>query len=87
MTPLHLACAVGNEDSVEQLLGVARDAKSISVSEIINNRDSNGSLPISLAITSKNLKMVEILLENGATVNEDTIFTAARSVCTLSIQM
>ena len=80
MTPLHLACAVGNPDSVEQLLGVARRAKSITVSEIINNPDSNGSLPISLAITSKNLKMVKILLENGATVNEDTIFTAARLV-------
>ena len=80
MTPLHLACAVGNHDSVKQLLEVAGGAKSISVSEIINNPDSNGSLPISLAITSKNLEMVEILLKNGATVNEDTIFTAARLV-------
>ena len=34
---------------------------------------------ISLAITSKNLEMVEILLENRAKVNKDTIFTAARS--------
>ena len=80
MTPLHLACAVGNPDSVKQLLAFAQDADSISVSEIINDPDSNGSLPISLAITSKNLEMVEVLLKNGATVNEDTIFTAARSV-------
>ena len=80
MTPLHLACAVGNPDSVKQLLGIARDAKSISVGEIINDPDSNESLPISLAITSKNLEMVDILLENGAKVNEDTIFTAARLI-------
>ena len=80
MTPLHLACAVGNPDSVKQLLGIAQDAKSISVSKIINEPDNNGSLPITLAITSKNLEMVEILLESGAKVDEDTIFTAARSV-------
>ena len=66
MTPLHLACAVGNPDSVKQLLGIAQDAKSISVSKIINEPDNNGSLPITLAITSKNLEMVEILLENGS---------------------
>ena len=52
--------------------------KSTSLGEIINDLDSNESLPISLAITSKNLAIVEILLENGAKVNEDTIFTAAR---------
>ena len=77
MTPLHVACAVGNPDSVKQLLRIAQDKKH-QVSKIINDSDKNGSLPISLAITSKNVKMVEILLTNGAKVTEDTIITAAR---------
>ena len=80
MTPLHVACAVGNPDSVEHLLKIARDATSINVGSIINNPDSNGSLPLSLAITSKNPKMVDILMEKGAKVDHDSIITAARSV-------
>ena len=79
MTPLHVACAVGNSDSVEQLLEIAREATLINVSEIINSPDSNGSLPLSLAITSKNLKMVDILMKKGARVNHESIITAARS--------
>ena len=75
MTPLHVACAVGNPDSVEQLLDIAEEPKSI-----INSPDSNRSLPLSLAITSKNLKMVEILMSKGAIVNHDSIITAARRV-------
>ena len=43
MTPLHVACAVGNHDSVEQLLKVANNAESINVSNIINSPDSNQS--------------------------------------------
>lgn len=80
MTPLHVACAVGNPDSVEQLLKVADNAESINVSSIINSLDSNGSLPLSLAITSKNLTMVDILMKKGAKVDHDSIITAARSV-------
>ena len=80
MTPLHVACAVGNPDSVEQLLEIAEKQKSIDVSEIINSPDSNRSLPLSLAITSKNLKMVEILMKKGAKVDHNSIITAARSV-------
>ena len=80
MTPLHVACAVGNPDSVEQLLKVANNAESINVSNIINSPDSNKSLPLSLAITSKNLKMVDILIRKGAKVDHDSIITAARSV-------
>ena len=87
MTPLHLACAVGNPDSVEQLLKLAEKLNNVSTGSIINVPDSiinvpdsNGSLPISLAVTSKNLKMVDILMENGAVVNQETVLTAARSV-------
>ena len=80
MTPLQVACAVGNPDSVEQLLKVANNAESINVSNIINSPDSNKSLPLSLAITSKNLKMVDILMRKGAKVDHDSIITAARSV-------
>ena len=82
MTPLHLACAVGNPDSVKQLLEIAEKLNKGSTSSIINVPDSNGSLPISLAVTSKNLKMVDILMKNGAEVNQETVLTAARSVGT-----
>ena len=50
------------------------------MSRIINSPDSNGSLPLSLAITSKNLEMVEILMREGAKVSHESIITAARSV-------
>ena len=87
MTPLHLACAVGNPDSVEQLLKLAEKLNNVSTGSIINVPDSiinvpdsNGSLPISLAVTSKNRTMVDILMENGAEVNQETVLTAARSV-------
>ena len=87
MTPLHVACAVGNPDSVEQLLKVADNAETIDVGNIINSPDSNGSLPLSLAITSKNLKMVDILMKKGAKVNHDSIITAARSVLCLKSKL
>ena len=82
MTPLHLACAVGNPDSVEQLLEIAEELDNVSTSSIIDVPDSNGSLPISLAVTSKNLKMVDILMKNKAQVNQEKGLTAARSVAT-----
>ena len=79
MTPLHVACAVGNPDSVEQILDYAEKER-IDVSGIINKPDSNGSLPLSLAITSKNLNMVKILMVKGAMVDKEAIITAARSL-------
>ena len=77
MTPLHVACAVGNADSVNQLLDAGRES-GITVTKIINTPDNNGALPISLAITSKNLNMMEVLIEKGAIVDEETILAAAR---------
>ena len=77
MTPLHVACAVGNADSVNQLLDAGWES-GITVTEIINTPDNNGALPISLAITSKNLNMMEVLIEKGAIVDEETILAAAR---------
>ena len=77
MTPLHVACAVGNADSVNQLLDAGRKS-GITVTDIINTPDNNGALPISLAITSKNLNMMEVLIEKGAIVDEETILAAAR---------
>ena len=77
MTPLHVACAVGNADSVNQLLDAGKES-GIKVTDIINAADNNGALPISLAITSKNLSMMEVLIQKGAIVDEETILTAAR---------
>merc|ERR1712012_1092784 len=80
MTPLHVACAVGNADSVNQLLDAGKES-GIKVTDIINAADNNGALPISLAITSKNLSMMEVLIQKGAIVDEETILTAARYNC------
>ena len=84
MTPLHVACAVGNADSVNQLLDAGWKS-GITVTEIINTPDNNRALPISLAITSKNLNMMMVLIDKGAIVDEDTIITAARSVVHFSL--
>ena len=77
MTPLHVACGIGNHDSVEQLIKEGRD-KRLDVQGIINSADNNGSLPLNLAIESNNLEMMEILIKEGARVSEDTIYAAAR---------
>ena len=77
MTPLHVACGIGNHDSVDQLLKEGRRMK-INVKTIINSPDSNGSLPINLAIVSNNLEMMKILMDEGAKVSDDTIYSAAK---------
>ena len=79
MTPVHIACAVGNLDSLESLLEVCQK-NCLPVDKIINHMDKNGLLPLCYAITNKNLKMVEMLLEKGAHVVQGTMLTAARSV-------
>ena len=79
MTPVHIACAVGNLDSLEALLEVCQK-NSLPVEKIINHLDKNGLLPLCYAITNKNHHMVEILLEKGAHVVQGTMLTAARSV-------
>ena len=77
MTPLHIACSIGNHDSVEQLLKESRDEADI---EVQMEPDVNGSVPLNLAIESKNKKMLEILIKKGIGVSEDSILTAARCV-------
>ena len=75
MTPLHIACSIGNHDSVEQLLAESKDAADI---EAQMEPDANDSVPLNLAIESKNKKMLEILIKKGIGVSEDSILTAAR---------
>ena len=75
-TPLHIACGVGNPDSVEQLLEATND-----ISSIINQPDQDSQHPIHLAIESGNLKMVKILVEKGAQVSEKAINCAVRCAC------
>ena len=77
MTPLHIACSIGNHDSVEQLLKESKDPADI---ELQMEPDVNGSVPLNLAIESKNKKMLDILIKKGIGVSEDSILTAARCV-------
>ena len=72
-----MACAVGNVDSVNQLLDAGLES-GIPVMETINTPDYNGMLPISFATTSRNVNMMEVLIEKGAIVNKETILAAAR---------
>ena len=79
MTPLHIACSIGNHDSVKQIIEEsAKIGNIIKVKQIINKKDHNGCLPINLAVASGNLDMMEVLMEKGASVTEDTMATAAR---------
>ena len=75
MTPLHIACSIGNHDSVDQLLKESKDPADI---EAQMELDANDSVPLNLAIESKNKEMMEILIKKGIGVSEDSILTAAR---------
>ena len=79
MTPFHIACNVGNQDSLNELLEACRNCK-INITKILNSLDKNGLSPLSHAIKCKNLEMVTTLLEEGAQATRDTMITAARFV-------
>merc|ERR1712192_119568 len=66
-TPLHIACGVGNPDSVEQLLEAAKKL-CINVSSLIDAPDNDGQHPLHLAIESGNLDMMQILMKEGVAV-------------------
>ena len=77
MTPIHIACAVGNEETLKDLIKVCRENE-IDVAKIINSHDKNGLYPLCHAISNKNLEMVKMLLSEGSNVVQDTMLRAAR---------
>ena len=77
MTPLHIACSVGNTDSFYGLLKFCDD-HSIKVDEILKAPNRNGMTPLCLAINSKSREMVDTLLKKGAPRTNATMTTAAR---------
>jgi ankyrin repeat protein len=81
-TPLHIACSVGNHESVEQILQKGRElgVTDEELKMIVNNNDIDASHPLHLAIESGNLQMMDILLKEGADVTEEAIHCAARLV-------
>ena len=76
-TPIHIACAVGNHDSVRQLVESAKRL-GCDVQRIINSPDNDDSYPLHLAIENGNLEMINILMEEGAKPSEQAITCAAR---------
>ena len=78
-TPLHIACGVGNPDSVKQLLEATKELK-IDVPSIIGSPDKDGQHPLHLAIESGNLEMMRILMEEGVLVSKEAINCAVRFV-------
>ena len=77
MTPLHIACSVGNTDSFYGLLKFCDD-HSIKVDEILKAPNRNEMTPLCLAINSKSREMVDTLLKKGAPRTNATMTTAAR---------
>ena len=78
MTPLHIACQVGNQDSLRELLLFCQK-NSIMVEEILHLPDKKGSTPLCHAIKCKNVEMVNsLLLQKGAIVTKESLLTAAR---------
>ena len=77
-TPLHIACGVGNPDSVEQLLKATKEL-GVNV-DVINSPDNDGQLPLHLAIESENLTMMTILMQEGVVVSTEAIQCAVRCV-------
>ena len=51
MTPIHIACAVGNEETLRDLIKVCKE-NITDVKSIINSHDKNGVYPICNAITN-----------------------------------
>jgi hypothetical protein len=78
-TPLHIACGVGNHESVEQLVDAAKRLH-IDVASILNLADDDGYPPLHLAIESDKIKILEILMKEGVKVSEEAIHCAARLV-------
>ena len=77
MTPIHIACAVGNEETLRDLIKISKE-NSIDVKSIVNSHDKNGVYPICNAINTKNHEMVNMLLREGSNVVQDTMLRAAR---------
>ena len=77
MTPIHIACAVGNEETLRDLIKISKE-NSIDVKSIVNSHDKNGVYPICNAIATKNHEMVNMLLREGSNVVQDTMLRAAR---------
>ena len=78
--PLHIACDVGNSESVEQLITSMKklEVRDETMKQIINSPDSNGHVPLRLAIESGNVDLMKILLREGAQVSPETFRWAAR---------
>ena len=76
-TPLHIACSVGNHESLKDLLRIGKE-HNIQVQFIIQSPDMDGFHPLHLAIESGNLEMMETLIEEGASVTETAFDCAAR---------
>ena len=78
-TPIHIACAVGNDESVKQLVEAGKKLK-CDVSTILNSPDNDDSYPLHLAIENGNLIMIDILMKAGVKPSEQAITCAARLV-------
>ena len=75
-TPLHIACSVGNFDSVKQLL--SKTNLNLDFKDIVRRLDKEGRSPLEMAIQCKNVEMIEILVKRGARVTKEAFHCAAR---------
>ena len=93
-TPLHIACSVGNHESVQQLVHAGKKVEA-NVKKVINSPDYNDDTPLELAIERGDLEMMETLMEDYAEVSDQAIHCAARlvtvqlqySYCKVTVQL
>ena len=78
-TPFHIACNVGNHESVEQLIKKARKLD-VDVSGLLNSRDANKRLPIYAAVDTNNIELLKVLTSRDIDLEmtENDVNRAAR---------
>ena len=78
-TPFHIACGVGNHESVKQLINKGKQLD-VDVGEILNSRDVNKLLPIYTAIDSDNEKLLDVLMSHDIDlqITDNDVNRAAR---------
>ncbi|XP_041474154.1 transient receptor potential cation channel subfamily A member 1-like [Lytechinus variegatus] len=68
-TPLMGAASVGNADTARTLIEMASKC-GIKVVDYLRDHDNEENSVLHIAVRSRNLELVEILLQNGANVND-----------------
>ncbi len=70
VTPLHIACKAGDLETATILVGHGISRATINATTY---RDNDGATPLHHAAATRNTRLVNLLLDNGANINAPTI--------------